>query len=282
MSKLSSSILITGVNSGIGYAVLKQFHAAGWFVIGTVRKPEDIDRLRLEFPERLYLLRFDITSPLAEHEELIRSVAEELKGEGLDILVHNAGVAQGGPLGWQDESDVRAIMETNVMGVFKLTKAAIPLMREAKSSRMLMISSISGRLVTPFLGAYSASKFALEAFTDAYRNELAPLGITVIGIQPGPTATSIWAKARAMKNKYLDSPYQEILSKQEKFIGNAEARALPVEHVADIIFQAGTRLKPKHRYLVVSNPLLVKLAAYFPDNLKDRLIMAKLKNEKKW
>lgn len=282
MSKPPSSILITGVSSGIGYAVLNQFHAAGWLVFGTVRKSEDSHRLLAEFPERVYPMIFDVTQSADKHEELIRLVEEELNGHGLDILVHNAGVAQGGPLGWQDESDVRDILETNVLGVYKLTKAAIPLLRQAGSSRMLMISSVSGRLVTPFLGAYAASKFALEAFTDAYRNELAPLGITVIGIQPGPTDTRIWTKAREMKGKYLDSPYQHILSQQEKFIGKAEARALPVEYVADIIYKAATRPKPKRRYLVVANAWLVKLAAFFPDSMRDRLVMARLKNAKKW
>ncbi len=110
--------------------------------------------------------------------------------------MENAGVAQGGPLGWQSEEDVRAILETNVMGVYKLTKAIIPILRSAQDGRMVLISSVSGRLVTPFLGAYAASKFAVEAFTDAYRNELRMLGIQVIGIQPGPRGDTHYGKRR--------------------------------------------------------------------------------------
>lgn len=282
MSKPLFSVLITGVSSGIGYAVLKVFHAAGWQVFGTVRKSEDGTRLQSEFGDRVHPILFDVTNSLQHHEELIRDLTGRLNGEGLDVLVHNAGVAQGGPLGWQEETDVRQIMETNVLGIYKLTRAAIPLLRQAQSSRMILISSVSGRLVTPFLGAYAASKFAVEAFADAYRNELAPLGIRVVSVQPGPTSSAIWVKARAIKEKYLDTPYQDILARQEQFISNAESRALPVEHVAKVVYHAGTHARPRSRYLVVSKPWLVRLAGLFPDSLKDRMVMARLRKAKKW
>ncbi|MCF8238427.1 MAG: SDR family NAD(P)-dependent oxidoreductase [Saprospiraceae bacterium] len=277
-----STIMITGVSTGIGLAAVDRFHAAGWQVFGTVRKEEDAIRLQQLYPERFHPILFDVTAPFESHEKMIRELSILLGDRGLDVLVQNAGVAQGGPLGWQSEEDVRAIFETNVLGVYKLTKAAIPILRTAPASRMLLISSVSGRLVTPFLGAYAASKFALEAFIDAYRNELGMLGIRVIGIQPGPVVTPIWEKARTIKDKYLDSPYGEILAKQEEFIGKAEANAFPVALVAETIYTAATHPRPRRRYLLVRKPFLVRLAACFPDALRDRLIMSRLKKAEKF
>lgn len=282
MKTSPSSILITGVSSGIGRATLDVFHQKGWLVIGTVRREEDAEALRALYPDRLHVMVFDVARPMEDHLALVEDLRNLLDGRGLDVLVQNAGVAQGGPLAWQSESDVREIFETNVLGVFKLTKAAVPLLQERKPGRMVMISSVSGLLVTPFVGAYAGSKFALEAFTDAYRNELGMLGIRVIGIQPGPVATPIWAKARAISDKYLHTPYGDILARQEEFIQQAESRALPVDRVVRTVVQAATADQPRSRYLLVTNPWLVRIAKLLPDRMKDKMIMARLGQAKKW
>lgn len=282
MNTTPSTILITGVSSGIGRAILDEFHHFGWTVIGTVRRESDAEALRAAYPERLHVAVFDVSQSMDDHQALVQQFRDLLAGRGLDVLVHNAGVAQGGPLAWQTEADVREIFETNVLGVFKLTKAAVPLLLDRRPGRLVLISSVSGLLVTPFVGAYAASKFALEAFADAYRNELGMLGVKVVSVQPGPVATPIWVKARAISDKYLDTPYRDILARQEEFIQQAESRALPVDRVVKLVVHASTADQPRSRYLLVTNTWLVRIARLLPDRLKDRMIMARLSQAKKW
>ncbi len=279
MKSSNRHALITGTSSGIGLEAGQLLLKNGWNVIGTVRSTADAEHLRERLGERFYPIVLDVSSPAEMHVEAANQVGDILQGQPLDALVHNAGIAQGGPLVFQPEGEFRAIFETNVHGVFKLTQAIFPLL--TKGSRMVMISSVSGRLVTPFIGAYAASKFAIEALTDAYRNELGMLGIEVISIQPGPVKTPIWQKARQPVEKYQQTPYKDLLEQQDKLIDATELSALPVETIAALILKALENPKPSTRYLAVRNSWIVRLAGMLPDRIKDKLVMSRLRKMKK-
>lgn len=279
MNNTGLIVFITGASSGIGYATTQLLLKSGWYVIGTIRNPADADKLQRDFGNRFHSLIFDVTAPVESHQDLANQLQNILDGRPLHALIHNAGIAQGGPLVFQPESEFRAIFETNVLGVFKLTQVLFPLL--IPGSRVIMISSVSGKIVTPFIGSYAASKFALEAMADAYRNELGMLGIQVISIQPGPVKTPIWSKARQPIPKYHETPFSEILALQEQMIDKTEALAIPVEKIAELIKKALEAPRPATRYLAVKNPWIIRLLTIIPDRLKDKLIMKRLKNLKK-
>ena len=277
IQEMKKTILITGCSSGIGLCVAKALKARDYRVFATARRHDSVSMLLNEGLESFRLDLMDSNSIHFAFEEVMRRTGGELYA-----LFNNGAYGLPGAIEDLSRDALRDQFETNVLGVFKLTKAAVPLLQERKPGRMVMISSVSGLLVTPFVGAYAGSKFALEAFTDAYRNELGMLGIRVIGIQPGPVATPIWAKARAISDKYLHTPYSDILARQEEFIQQAESRALPVDRVVRTVVQAATADQPRSRYLLVTNPWLVRIAKLLPDRMKDKMIMARLGQAKKW
>lgn len=275
MNDTPYSILISGVSSGIGLAIARDMLIRGWRVFGTVRQSADAERLVGELGERFTPLILDVTAEPERHRELARELERHLDGQSLQALVHNAGIALGGPLSHQPEHEFRAMLETNVLGVFKLTQALAPLL--GPGSRMVLISSVSGRLVTPFVGGYAASKFALEALTDAYRNELGVLGVRVISVQPGPVKTPIWHKALAGGPDYADTPYAPWMSRQEEIIRRTEAEALPVSVVVKVVRKALLVPNPATRYLVARNAGMIRLAKWLPDAVKDKLIARRLR-----
>lgn len=279
MNETLPSILISGVSTGIGLALARDLLDSGWRVFGTVRSDADARRLEDELGERFSALLLDVTSEPEWHHRTGRELARHLAGRPLRALVHNAGIARGGPLTHQPEEEFRAMMETNVLGVFKLTQALVPLMEPG--SRMIMISSVSGRLVTPFVGGYAASKFALEALTDAYRNEMDVLGIRVISVQPGPVKTPIWRKALSGGPDYADTPYAPWMERRDEIIRQTESGALPVSAVIRVVRKALSHPAPASRYLVARNAGMIRLAQWLPDKLKDKLIRRRLRTGNK-
>ena len=279
-TNLRGWVLITGTSSGIGEAAAELLVSGGWKVIGTVRDPGASGPMKDRLGEDFYPVVLDVTAPREMHDEFAVQVKELLSGDPLLGIVHNAGVAIGGPLAFQPEADFLKMMETNVLGVFRLTQALFSLL--GQDSRLIMVSSVSGRLVTPFVGGYAASKFALEALVDAYRHELGMLGMKVVSIQPGPVKTPIWRKARTVGELYAGTAYAPIMSRQDELISSAEANGLEVSQVAETIRLALVVENPKTRYLLVRNTWLVQLAKYLPDRWKDRIIAKRLEKMSKW
>lgn len=282
MNVQGKTVLITGVSSGIGKGLCEHFLSRGWEVFGTLRRPDPDLFCDTDTAERFHPLVFDVTAPAEDHEALMERLAGILGDTGLDLLIHNAGVALGGPLAWQSPDEVRTMFETNVLGVQKLTRAAIGALRQGRPGRMVLLSSVSGRLVTPFIGAYAGTKFAIEAFADAYRAELGLLGVKVVCVQFGPTRTRIWTKARANTGRYADSPYTDILALQDRLIEQTEAGAMPVERVVRAIWSVSVDPHPPARKLIATNAAVVRLAGWLPVKWRDRLVMSRLGNAKKW
>ncbi len=178
--------LVTGVSSGFGRCFAEAVCARGDYVIGTVRKESDCVDFNQTFAGKGEAVMMDMNYP----EQIKSGVAKVLsKHQTIDILVNNAGYGLFAAVEEASEQEVRQQMETNFFGPLFLTQALLPSMRAAQSGYIVQISSIAGLSAMPGLGIYNASKFALEGMSEALSQELAPLGIKVLIVEPGPFRT---------------------------------------------------------------------------------------------
>jgi NAD(P)-dependent dehydrogenase (short-subunit alcohol dehydrogenase family) len=189
---MAKSVLVTGANSGIGLVTCLELADAGWDVLGTARtadKAAHVHDLAAQKGVELRTVLLDVDDPAS----CARAVAEveELTG-GLHALVNNAGFARSGAVEDIDDDQVRAQLETNVVAPMRLARLVLPGMRERGEGRIVNVSSVAGRLSTPLLGWYCASKHALEAVTDALRMEVEGDGVKVSLVEPGMFATDVW------------------------------------------------------------------------------------------
>ena len=274
----SKTVVITGASTGIGEACALRLDRHGVRVFAGVRKEEDGARLKQQASERLSPLMIDVTD-----EASITAAAETVAGAvgeaGTVGLVNNAGIGVGGPLEFLPSDDLRRQLEVNVIGQMAVTRAFLPLIRKG-GGRIVNIGSIAGRLAAPFLGPYSASKFAMEALTDALRQELRPWGIQVSIVEPGNINTPIWGKAQADADQIRDNLPEEAMllygdttrAFQEAIRKLANA-GIPPDEVAKVVEHALTARKPKTRYIVGRDAQIQRvLAKVVPDRLRDRLV----------
>ena len=179
----AKSVVITGASTGIGAACALHLDQWGWRVFAGVRKQGDAEALRAQGSARLTPVSLDVTDTVSI-STAASAVAGAVGAAGLAGLVNNAGIVVPGPIELLPLSDLRRQLEINVVGQVAVTQAFLPLIRAGRG-RIVNMGSIAGRMATPFTGAYGASKFALEALTDALRLELQPWGISVSIIEPG-------------------------------------------------------------------------------------------------
>jgi NAD(P)-dependent dehydrogenase (short-subunit alcohol dehydrogenase family) len=277
-------VVITGCSTGIGRAAAEELVAGGYHVFGSVRREADAADLQAQLGSSVTPLMFDVTDEAAVRAAAER-VASVLDGRGLAGLVNNAGIGGGGPLMHQPLADVRRLMEVNVLGTLSVTQVLLPLLgarfpQPHAPGRIVNISSVAGRFTLPFLGAYAASKHALEALSDALRRELALYGIDVIVIEPGSVTTAIWDKVEqeGMANRYAAMDYGSIAARFEKgFVRQGRAGVTP-DVVARVIRRALEQDHPKARYALPDDPLggwfLPRL---LPDRWLDRLIIRRVR-----
>jgi NAD(P)-dependent dehydrogenase (short-subunit alcohol dehydrogenase family) len=245
------SILITGCSSGIGLASAREMKARGWRVFATARKPEDIKRLRDELAvESLYL---DYAEP-ASIREAVDRVLEETK-DRLTALFNNGAYGQPGAVEDLRPDVLRAQFEVNVFGWHDLTTRLIPAMRARREGRIVFCSSVLGLIAAPYRGAYCASKFAIEALADVLRIELAPSGIKIVLIEPGPIASRFLEHALEAYRRNIDleaSPHRDIyrarIARLEE--GGSQTFKLGPEAVAAKLVSALESRRPKPRYYV--------------------------------
>jgi len=241
---MSKVVLITGCSTGIGSDLAQRLTQSGYTVVATARKAETMDDL-----ECALKLPLDVT----QSDSVNNAVAETLKQFGrIDVLVNNAGYAIRGALEEIPDEQARQVFEVNVFGVLRMIRAVVPHMREQKAGRIINISSIAGKLSTPANGAYSATKFALEALNDALRLELAPFGIQVISIEPGAIKTQFDETAQLHARNILankKSPYQPLYQKSDEFAESMRKQEPGPDVVSKVIQQAIESSNPKPRYL---------------------------------
>ncbi len=237
-------VLVTGASSGIGAASVRALVGAGFDVVAGVRSKRDAARLTAE---RVTPVLLDVTRKASVY----RAAAQLKKTGGLFGLVNNAGVTLTAPVEHTPLPDWRALFEVNVFGVVAVTQAVLPMLRAARG-RIVTVGSLSSVVAAPFLGAYCASKAAIEGLTDALRLELAAFGVEVSLVLPGPTQSNIWAaNARATKRLRRDARSPEYAQAWDTFdavLAKAASRAGPVEPVAAAVVDALTAQTPKTRY----------------------------------
>lgn len=239
------TILITGCSTGIGRDLAQRLAQAHYTVIATARRPETLADLPVAL--RLSLDVTDAASIASAVEEVIRRFGR------VDALVNNAGIAYFGALEELPESDVRRMFDVNVDGMLRMVRAVAPQMRRQGAGRIINISSIAGRRSTPVNGAYSATKFAVEALSDALRVELAPFGIQVSLIEPGSINTPFAPKAQAHAQALLanpTSPYRALYQRYAAMGANARGHEPGPEVVSRAVLRAIEATQPRARYLV--------------------------------
>jgi NAD(P)-dependent dehydrogenase (short-subunit alcohol dehydrogenase family) len=258
----------------------------GFRVYAGVRRTEDGDALIRAAGDGVAPLILDITDA-AQIAAAAARVDEETAGRGLQALVNNAGVAIAGPLEFLPLDELRRQLDINVVAQLALTQALLPLLRRSRASsrgdhragRIIFMSSVSGRSALPFIGAYAASKHALEAAADALRVELQPFGLRVMLVEPGVIATPIWETARQAGLSNLERMPPEVQQYYGRQLAAMEARALrgvqglPPERVAEVVAKALTTKRPRSRY-VVGNDARARIAleTFMPTRVRDALI----------
>ena len=276
------SVVVTGASTGIGWGCVKVLTGKGFHVFGSVRKQTDADRLAKEFGPTFTPLLFDITNEGAVRDGA-RAVADKLGDVPLAGLVNNAGIAVSGPLLHLEIAEFRQQLEVNVTGQLIVTQAFAPLLGasadriSATPGRIVMISSVGGKLASPFVGPYNASKFALEGFSDSLRRELLIYGVDVIVVAPGAVATPIWDKADSVDvARYTNTPYARALDGVKRYMLELGRKGFPPEMIGEVVYTALTTAAPKARYVVTPQPFQNRLMLSLPKRVVDNLVGGRL------
>jgi len=278
MATTPKSVVITGASTGIGAACALHLDKLGLRVFAGVRRQTDAEALKSKASSRLVAIALDVADSLSV-STAASAVAGAVGDAGLDGLVNNAGVVVTGPVEFLPLPELRRQLEINVVGQVAVTQAFLPLIRAARG-RIVNMGSIAGRLATPFSSAYGASKFALEALTDALRLELAPWGISVSIIEPGAVATPIWEKGKKNGAAMLAAAppealvlYAEALEAFKRNSEHAAKNAADPMDVARAVEHALTAAKPKTRYVVGRQARIgAAMALLVPDRMRDTMV----------
>ena len=271
----SRTVLVTGTSSGIGRGLCQALIKRRYKVFGTVRNRKDATELKKEFGENLDALLVDVT----DEKQVVKAkerVQNYLNGKPLTALINNAGIATLGPVEFLPTSDFKKQIDTKILGTFLCTKIFLPLLGTDSNlignpGRIVNISSIlGGKIGSPFMSGYCASKHAVEAFSESLRRELKPYRIKVIIVAPGSVSTPIWKEVKKQKdqNKYHKTKYgisfKKILNSLESFDQNS----LSMKQLTSIIIKSIEIKNPKIRYNPTKDPIQ-KLWPYIPKKIMD-------------
>ena len=234
---MSQTVLVTGASSGIGAATARFFHSRGFSVFGTSRKANPSSEFTM--------LSLDVTSDAS-----VRNCIDQILSQTgrIDIVVNNAGYSLNGAIEETSIAEVKDQFETNFFGVLRTVNAVLPHMREARSGRIINIGSLVGLIAIPYGAFYSATKFALEAYSESLWYELRPFGIGVSLIEPGFVRTSFGhaAQLAARALSAYDGPRDRVVAA----IKSGIEKGCSPDLVAKSIFHAATSRRPRLRYRV--------------------------------
>jgi len=267
------SVLVTGAGRGIGRSIAEHLANQGWDVIAGVRTQLDADAITAANPQRISAVLLDVTDD-AQLDQLEATLPARL-----DAVVNNAGVVVAGPMEAVTTADWRKQLDVNVIGQLAVTRAVLPRLRRSRG-RVVFISSVNGQLAFPMMGAYCASKFALEAAAEALRMELRPWGISVVVVEPAQTDTDMWHTAPAMvaETEAAFSPaHRELYARHiagfKKRIPLSQKMAVPPEKVSAVVERALITKRPRPRYVVGAAPKVqAALMTKLPIAVRDRLL----------
>ena len=268
-------IVITGASTGIGKATALHLDKLGFRVFAGVRKEADGQALRKEASNKLIPIFLDVTdggSIAAAVDTIVKETGGELYG-----LVNNAGVSLNGPLELVPTSEIKQLMDVNVLGLLAVTKAFLPLLRKSKG-RIINISSGHGLLAIPDKSVYAASKFAVQAITDSLRVELRPFDVSVSSIVVGKVDTAVLGKIIADRDKMIEAAPAEVVKLYAPLIAFfdkevKELPGIPAIEVGKVVAQALTTQKPKAQYLIGPGAKKMKNLARLPVGLRDWLMV---------
>ena len=265
----SKIVLITGCSTGIGHDLARRLARANYTVIATARNTERLSDLHVAL--QLPLDVTDPTSVASATQEVVRRFGR------IDMLVNNAGYAVRGAVEDIPVEQVQQMFDVNVYGVMRMIRMVVPYMRQQKAGRVITIGSLAGKLVLPVNGTYSATKFALEALSDAMRVELAPFGIQVVLIEPGNIRSNFMTTAQDNSQEIIsnpDSPYHALYQHYLRVMTTMRKQEPAPEIVSRVVQRAIEASKPKARYLVAvpfSQRVVLRLGDAARDGLFRRM-----------
>ena len=273
-------VLITGASSGFGFLSSIAFAQKGYEVIATMRDPSQSQELLDKATENgcaknIRVMKLDVT----EEKDIVQ-LKQQLKQEQcqVDILINNAGYCQGGPTESVEMEKWRKQFETNVLGAIAVTKVFLPEMRTRRSGKIIMLSSISGRFGFPALGPYSASKFALEGFSEALRLEMLRFGVYVSLVEPGPFRTKIWEKGMQEASVGEDEDYLPFIHTLMSSATHSATKSSDPAKVVTKLLKIAAARRPKLRYPIgKSSRMLILLKTILPWTIVERVVMNKVK-----
>jgi len=247
MTKSSKIWFITGASTGFGRLLAEQVLAAGESVIATARKPAQIADLQQKYPETALALALDVTDETSIDSAV--DAAIERFGH-VDVLVNNAGYGLAGAIEEATEAEYMPVFETNVFGLIRVTRAMLPHLRAQRSGHVVNLSSIGGLIGTAGWGYYNASKFAVEGFSEALHAELAPLGIHVTIVEPGPFRTDFLGRSGVEAEQRI-ADYDQTAGKTRQYFHEQAGKQPgdPAKAVAAIIAAVESPEPPRHLVL---------------------------------
>ena len=232
------TIFITGASTGLGKATAKLFASKGWKVIATMRKPENEKELTLI--DNITLLPLDVTNLAQIKETTQKAIA---LGD-IDVVFNNAGYGLMGPLESTTDDQLVRQLDTNVLGVIRVTQAFIPYFREKKKGLFISTTSIGGLITFPFCSVYHASKWALEGWSESMAFELKKIGVGIKTVSPGGIKTDFLSRSADMSSHPVYDKWVE-----KMFSGFHEDQFTPAEQIAAVVYEAATDGKDKLRYV---------------------------------
>ncbi|MBS0398345.1 MAG: SDR family oxidoreductase [Proteobacteria bacterium] len=264
MDNLRGVVLVTGASSGFGRAIAADLSSRGWDVWAASRQPQPMERCRT--------LVMDVRSDASVAEGVARIQRESGR---IDALVNNAGYGIAGAIEDTTEQEAWAQLDTNFIGMHRVCRAVLPGMRTVRSGRIVNMSSLGGLVALPFQAFYAASKFSVEAYTEALRMELAAFGIKVSMVEPGDFATGFTASRKLTGACAQGSPYFETAARAIARAGEDEQKMRDISPVVRAVSRALESRSPRLRYPVASTiqRFLVGLRPVLPQSWFEYLIM---------
>ncbi|MFI5707080.1 SDR family oxidoreductase [Kribbella sp. NPDC051620] len=265
-----TSVLLTGAGSGIGAATALHLDRQGMRVFAAVHDRDDGDILARQSSPALSVHTVDVRDR-GSVEALAAEVSAALGAEALTAVVNVAGEGIAGPLELLPVESLREQLDVNVIGAVSVTQVALPLLRRGRGGRVVFVGSMGGLVAVQLAGAYHASKYAIEAIGDTWRQELAPEGISVSIVEPGPIATPLWAKAVETLDRLPASDrYAERIESFRESLRSASKNGASPAKVATVIEHAITAPTPRTRYPIgVAARVIPKVRSLLPDRLFD-------------
>src|ERR1700719_2291385 len=240
---MTQTWFITGSSRGFGRALARAALQAGDRVAATARRPEQLDDLAAAYPDRLHALALDVTDAAAAGAAI--SEARQRFGR-LDVIVNNAGYANISAIEAGDDEDFRAQFETNFWGVYNVSKAAIPVLREQGSGLIMQFSSVGGRVGgSPGIASYQAAKFAIDGFSRLLQAETAPFGVTVIVVEPSGFKTD-WAGSSMIIRDIPEAYAETVGAVNTRLRQNPDGPAGDPVRAAEILVQVAKRSDIPH------------------------------------